>query len=626
MTVSEIIVDFESETSRIFFKTGEEPITTVIPPYPENTKLYVAEDGYLHPIPTSSKIVRTFDTLFSEIRGRISFNSLITLWKMHYNRNIDALSTYCYSPYHLKNVLSLDEMCEISNPNTARQWLTETRYIIDQMLTRIKNNTGSTCIDKGSVFRSVRSFLQKHHKTITKDEFNAVVNYCTQDFTSFNYNEKDVLMHTQDYTGESFIYDLIREKTTVFPKYKAEPIDFLSEEQNLAVQRAVGEKGHFALLTGGAGTGKTTIIKEIVSNFRKCYPENNVALLAPTGKAVNRIKEVFAVGEAATKEEKKDKGVISISTIHHFLAITPMGTASKILTKAEKIHRQNYSLIIIDEASMLDYKLFISLVQFINMKTAKIILVGDSFQLPSIEAGALLRDLTSLKTPTYALTHSYRSGSAILENAEKIKNGDFDLITSNNFIIDEELNVEDIIDDFDKGACLLSPYKTQKITPSTYSLNKDIHNILFKDREDIRGDFKFKPMESVIVTETQYTKRHQGFSKYTNGDVGFVQSAEDYHNQKIYYVISNQGKSLRVPEYALDFGYAITIHKSQGSEYPIAHISIPFYSDFITRKMLYTAVTRAKEKVVLHTTTDILCKIIKNDRDDNRETLLSLYT
>ncbi len=388
------------------------------------------------------------------------------------------------------------------------------------------------------------------------------------------------------------------------------------------------------VLTGGPGTGKTTIIRALLKIFDQM--EFKVALAAPTGRAAKRMSD-------ATSCEAK--------TIHRLLEMGSVGSQDGSLKFVRCEHNLlDENVFIIDEASMIDILLMQSLLKAIK-PGSKLILIGDSDQLPSVGAGQVLNDIiSSERFSTIHLTEIFRQAqkSLIITNAHAINNGKYpDLSVKNNdfFFIhsaDEEKTAaivadlckrrlpatygKEIINDIQ----IITP--SRKGYPGTIMLNARLQSVLNppmqgKAEKKMR-DFVFRVGDKVMQIKNNYdiiwTKDDVEGAGIFNGDIGTL---KEINNTAGECVIDFEG---RVAVYTFDLldqiehAYAVTVHKSQGSEYPV--VIIPLYqaaSMLLTRNLFYTAVTRAQRMVILVGSTEVACKMVDNNRQALRYTSLS---
>lgn len=405
----------------------------------------------------------------------------------------------------------------------------------------------------------------------------------------------------------------------------------LAEEQRRAVETAVNSS--CMVITGGPGTGKTTIIKAIISVMDKL--SQSVVLTAPTGRAAKRMSEV-------TGCEAK--------TIHRLIGLKPEGHSTKTL------HNENNPLeedvIIADEASMIDISLASALLHAIK-PGAKLILCGDANQLPSVGPGNFLRDVIESKAvPVISLNHIFRQAreSLIVMNAHRINNGEMPELGAKDkdfFFIGERLSENTAtkivtlyknrlprrygIDPVSKIQ-VLSPSK--KGPAGTIMLNEYLQRIVnppdILKAEYERGSVIFRVGDKVMQVKNDYDitwMRENGEvgQGIFNGDIGIIESIS--MRDKVMTILFDEDKEVEYPFQntdKLELAYACTVHKSQGSEFPVVIIAVDSFAPMLLyRNILYTAITRAKDMVVLVGRGDIIGKMVKNDNNRRRYTALS---
>ncbi len=449
-----------------------------------------------------------------------------------------------------------------------------------------------------------------------------------QDLEGFQANHKAVYLH-QLYASETGIAGaLIR--LIAAPK-KVRKIDTkkavawvqqrihltLAAKQVEAVARAISEK--IMVITGGPGTGKTTIINAVIKIYQKVGAK--IHLAAPTGRAAKRMSE--ATGYPA-------------KTIHRMLEFSP----KKWKFLRDQDHPLDVDVLILDEVSMIDTTLMASLLKGIPLR-ATLIMVGDANQLPSVGAGNVLKDtIRSGAVPVVELEEIFRQAkeSQIIVNAHKINQGvipklqrdrerrdDFYFISQEDpeqvLKIIMDLVCERIPRRFQLDALddiqVLSPMHKGNV--GTENLNNKLQEVLNPSKEELsRGGKIFRPKDKVMQVRNNYDK------EVFNGDIGRIVSI-DPENQQV--IVSFD--SVLVPyEYSeLDeivLAYAISVHKSQGSEYRA--IVVPVLSQhfvLLQRNLIYTAVTRGKDLVVMVGSTKALAMAVRNDRIMRRYTHLA---
>ncbi len=315
------------------------------------------------------------------------------------------------------------------------------------------------------------------------------------------------------------------------------------------------------LICGGPGTGKTFLAIEFVNLFLSKFPNSIVKILAPTGKVVSNFKEKI--------DEKKFLN-LSIQTIHSFI--------NEI--KNEETCPED--LILVDEGSMIDANIFSKLLSYIK-NHSRLIILGDPNQLPPIGVGNIFRDLTqSLLSNTFFLSKTLRT------NVKKIKNTAEKILEQKVFSYKNLLDFENmykylaneyssLIEKNEKNLtmCVLTPLR-QGLWGSL-SLNKYIH-------EEIK---KINPQLKVPIIITKNIPH----LNIWNGDTGY------FFEKNNYIILNKQKKQLILTQKYFSYNYVMSIHKSQGSEYDFVHILLPSNTEFISKEILYTAVTRAKRNV-----------------------------
>ncbi len=388
----------------------------------------------------------------------------------------------------------------------------------------------------------------------------------------------------------------------------------LAKEQKNAVFTATKSKA--MVLTGGPGTGKTTILNSIIKVFQSVGTK--ILLAAPTGRAAKRMSETSGC---------------EAKTIHRLLEFNP---------KEEGFGKNENNplacgLLIVDEASMMDTMLMFHLVKAIPMG-ATLIFVGDINQLPSVGPGNVLRDImASGSMPIVELIEVYRQAaeSDIVCNAHLINKGDYPLIrqgTNTDFFFfkqDDGEEAADLIVNLVKDRIPQKfRFKSDEIqvlcpqtkgSTGTINLNKQLQLALNPSSEAItRGDKIFKLYDKVMQIRNNYDK------DVFNGDMG----------QIVYLNTEERELSIRFDErnilYSFDEldeivpAYAITIHKSQGGEYPVVIIPISMqHFIMLERNLIYTAVTRGKKMVVLVGQVKALQMGVKNNKIRKRYTWLA---
>ena len=389
------------------------------------------------------------------------------------------------------------------------------------------------------------------------------------------------------------------------------------------------------ILTGGPGTGKTATICGIVDLYKKFNPGKIVMFCAPTGRAAKRLSE--SVGYDA-------------KTIHKLLEFQPFGTEPVARNANNPL---DCDFLIMDETSMADVVMMAMLLVAIKNGT-RVLFVGDENQLPSVGAGNCLHDMiASKKYPVYRLTEVFRQDedSSIVSNSRRILNGELPISNDDDFIILKEETREGayilLCDLMKRFYDTSDPFKTQMIEPSkkefdgTREMNKYVHsNIVFNEDDDYKVHSSMQPGDKIIFTqnvyETVYSEdifyyndhgepvyESKSVPLYVNGEMGIIK-----HLTTDEVVIDDgAGEEKILKRTALtdaELAYSYTIHKSQGSESSIIIIYLPHDKrGMLTNSLLYTAVTRAIDKVIIVYTDDALEYCVTNFDDHKRNTRLT---
>ena len=384
------------------------------------------------------------------------------------------------------------------------------------------------------------------------------------------------------------------------------------EVQQGAINKALESK--IMILTGGPGTGKTTTTQGIIEAFKS--RGKNILLAAPTGRAAKRMTE-------ATGMEAK--------TIHRLLEYNPMDGY-----KRNDENRLEGDVLIVDECSMIDIMLFYNLMKAIP-QNMRLILVGDIDQLPSVGAGNVLRDMIdSRKLPVVRLSRIFRQAqtSRIVMNAHSINSGHFPDLSNGMqtdffFIKADDAEtipglIVNLVRDRLSKAYGYNPKEIQVLTPmqrgntGAGNLNIELQKALNPSGSSLsRGGYTFRQGDKVMQIRNNYDKN------VFNGDIGYI-SVVDVNERTLSVIYDGRVVEYDVSELdEITLAYAITIHKSQGSEFPVVvmPVSMKHYV-MLQRNLIYTGITRAKKICVLIGSTKALAYAIHNQTVSKRNTRL----
>ena len=393
-----------------------------------------------------------------------------------------------------------------------------------------------------------------------------------------------------------------------------------NDKQKEAIKKSL--ENNITIITGGPGTGKTTIIKaicELYQNiFKLSYEEltNRIALLAPTGRASKRMSE-------STK--------LPASTIHRFLKWNK--ETNEFLVN--EYNKNDHHLIIVDEVSMIDLNLLDSLFKGLT-KNIKLVLVGDHHQLPSVGPGNILKDLIeSDLIDTIYLDTLYRTdeNSYITTLAHEIKDNNLSdsfLETKGDYTFLKCHSIKDNL----KNLCLQLiakgyDYKRVQIMAPMYAgvngidnLNKELQNIFNPktNQNEIKyGDVIFRENDKILQLVNLPEEN------IYNGDIGIIKNIVKIENKTFIYIdfdgnlVKYETKDLN----KITHGFVISIHKSQGSEFEVVIMLISnSYKRMLYKKLIYTGITRAKRKLILVGDPDAFLYAVNNNSEKNRKTNL----
>lgn len=508
---------------------------------------------------------------------------------------------------------------------------------------------GSTYLPKKDLFAETSKLLRIMLKLIDKKLDELLINLSIENIVSLIEEENGVNVMLSKYfrmeksiankiiaLKYTYLFDKIQPQKEIQEFEKQNKI-ILHEKQKQAIIKSINSG--FSVITGGPGTGKTTIIKCLIYLLK--LQKKKFILLAPTGRASKRLNE--STGEDA-------------STIHRALELNFKDENVNLFNRNE-LNPINADAVIVDEVSMVDVNIFYHLLKAVK-KGSQVILVGDKDQLPSVGAGNVLSDiLNSDVVDVESLTEIYRQDakSLIITNAHAINQGEMPIIdnSSRDFFFETKLepfeiskSIIELVTNRLPNFLNIDPLKIQVLAPMKNAvcgidnLNKELQERLnpsdeFKP-EIITENVIFRLGDKVMQTTNNYEQTwsrqvsefyvEEGVGVF-NGDMGIIDNINLTDNQVT--VLFDDGRKAvyeRQNLLELTLSYAITIHKSQGSEFDV--VVMPLISGpsmILTRNLLYTGVTRAKKTVVLVGDKKSLKRMIKNNYQAKRYSYLKEF-
>lgn len=560
--------------------------------------------------------------------NKMGFNTkdAISIMKKYNNKAMDIIDKNIYSLLNDIDI-SFDEVDKIARSNGYM--LNDERRLLAltiNMMNVLTFNNGDTYLYKEEMY----DYMKKVTDNLEMEEFEYVLLKLKKMGKVIIDNERYYL--DEFYKAEEYICDRIyrlnEEERKKLPKLdkKINQLELMNgitydESQRTAIYKAINN--NLTIITGGPGTGKTTIVKCIVKMLIEIngLKLDKLALLAPTGRAARKLMDTTGV---------------PAYTIHKYLGWDK--EKNEFCVNEYCPNKEEY--IIVDEASMIDTVLMMSLLKGITSK-AKIILVGDYYQLPSVSQGQVLKDLIDSDClDVVKLNCLYRQSddSYITTLAHEIKNKE---ITENfmakyddyNFLNCSNEQILGSVDDIvrralskgytDRDIQVLAPmYKSINGIDSLNKVLQEIMNPHSNDKNElVSGEIVYREGDKVLQLV------NDSDNGVSNGDIGYIESivsaikSKSKKNEVIVNFFGNRVTYLPKDLKNIMHGYAISVHKSQGGEFKM--VIMPISSSFrrmLYNKLIYTAVTRAKEKLIIVGDPQAFIYGIKNDYVENRKT------
>ncbi|MEZ8292819.1 ATP-dependent RecD-like DNA helicase [Vibrio splendidus] len=550
----------------------------------------------------------------------IKVTEVIKVCREMYQQGMSVSKALARNPYALDRVIRFGQLIKLAlNFNSNTQDPARLRFL-SQYFDELNIDSGSVCGDHTDVMHHLEHFCGIKNSHVMNDIARLTVKLndssplaSTQNPSFFDLTETDLAKAVAKYAvaGRDYTFDA----SASAPSKGG----YLHDDQVEAID--VATKGQFTLITGGPGAGKTTVARTLVESLINEYGTDfTVALAAPTGKAAERLSE--SVGLPAT-------------TIHKLIKYNPTRKG----TESFELNIET-DAVLVDEISMADMFIMRSFFMAVSPKT-RVILVGDRDQLPSVSAGDLLNDLIRqgvLNVGQLKGNRRIKSDSSIGHYANQLKDGivpnvghnrygDFHFIESNSAEHVQKVIIS-LCEDFIPNELSIAPMDIQVLTPQhetpvgDIALNYALQSILNPKHPDkiefrYRGKI-FREKDRILV------RKNDGKLGLINGGIGEISSI-DVKNKQI--VIDLEHYKVTLPYSRFDYidhAFAKTIHKSQGSEYPV--IIVPVVKDnlmMLNRKLAYTATTRGKAHVFFVGSKKVLQEALDIDHQFVRKTLLT---
>lgn len=631
------VIEFLS--SSLFPKIGEKTAIKIVEVLGENcldTILNNPDSLYLVPTVTKKqketietnllKHQRSYKTIVDLNKLGFSTKDSLKIYNTYKDKTMDIIN---YDPYFL-----VDDIYDISfrkidmlranfdiKENDSRRIKSCIKYILNE-LSFASGNTYFLIndiliylkkvlfIDDYELFVSCLNSLVENKEVILEDN----KYYLKKMYEAEKYIAKRIFSLSNDYTKDNIV------SSNILESFEKEYNIKFSSEQITAITEAISNK--FLVITGGPGTGKTTIIKTItkiyqqMNNYSLFELEKHLALLAPTGRASKRITEQSAFPS---------------STIHRFLKWNKEDDTFNINFD----NPSEVDFVIIDESSMIDTYLFYNLLLGLK-KSTKIVLIGDYNQLPSVGPGQVLKDIIDSNCSNVVkLNKLYRQeeNSNISLFAYNINNNiiDFDIFNNGEDLIFKECNSDNLKEclkeyilkyqfmNINKFQVLAPIYKGDNgIDDLNYFIQDLINKRSVSKNEILFNGVIYRQDDKVLQLVNNIEEN------IFNGDIGKILRIENKKSKTMTVDFDSNIVRITASNFSdLKLGYCISIHKAQGSEFDVVIIPVlNKYSIMLYKKLIYTAVTRAKKKLILIGELSALEKAILNDKENIRKTSL----
>ena len=576
-----------------------------------------------------AKYQSTDDMIVSFKKLGFSINEALTIINRYGESSLEIFKT---SPYSLKELLDFKKIDSAYLNYEEYDVSIREKACLLQTISYLEMELGDTYFSEDEIIDG----LKRYFKIIL--DYDKYINYVNELVTNRSLTRNDSslsLTFTNDL--EDYISSRLLEINELdikeFKLFDTEIIKLqeynnvtYNKDQLKAIKSSL--ESRVSIISGGPGTGKTTIVKAIVELYIALHKltardiTSNIALLAPTGRAAKKLAEAT---------------LLPTSTIHRYLKWNKENNDFGV----NEFNPNNHKLIIVDETSMIDTYVFASLLKGLT-KNIQIIFVGDANQLPSVGPGMVLNDLISSYLFTFTpLTQIYRQSinSYIPVLANEIKNKELSddfkskkddysfLEIPSNLVKDNlkkicQMSIEKGLTD--KDIQILAPmYKGENGIDNMNIILQELFNPKDKGKKEIKmGDVVYREKDKLLQLVNDVDKN------VFNGDIGYIKEivSINHPRKKDIFLIDFDGniqEYTREDMYNVKHAYAISIHKSQGSEFP--HVIIPVvknYYKMLYNKLIYTAVSRAKKSLVIIGEEQAFKMAVYNDLTTKRKTTL----
>lgn len=567
----------------------------------------------------------------------VSPSAINTLVETYGNETIHVLENNPYKPVPILGFAVMDQIAlAMGEPVDSERRMTcatiEALHIACQ-------KTGSMCAEESAILARMAALTPQVSAERQKESLDDVAKvYAIVKQGKYYYDKDDFLAERK---MSAKIVELAsaepvkeREIEEAFIKWQKENAIVLSPRQAEAVRNL---KYRISIVTGGPGTGKTTCLRAIMDVYHMVWPEEHILLMAPTGLAAKRMAESTGMNS---------------STIHKACGLVPANNPSGFTAQGDCTI---CGFIGIDEMSMVGEHLFAYAIDAVlSSPSTRIVLLGDTDQLAPVARGDVLRDLIKCKViKTVRLDVNYRQGSTSTITDASIKIRENRAYTGNtrNLVFDDEFRfvpvtdkdkekeaneimnhiVEEYLNGVSKygmeGTIVLTPTHYDKGTPSGY-LCKNRVNAAIQAVVNPKTDDKLRvEMGKQLFMVGDRIIQRKNTEQVINGDLGTIQSIaqlESYIAVEIYF--DSKGETLvynNEDMKNIELAYAITVHSSQGCEFPCCIIPVSMtYGVMLTKPLYYTGITRAKKKLVMIGDEEALKYALQNSRKQTRKSLL----